>query len=191
MLFETLTHLNMALDELYQGIERDCRECQDRDCVGFTWLLKEDVDRLYDLGVSLVQVNNGPTFINSFPITAHGQPDLSAQRPSCSQLCNGIRRCSIHKDRPFVCHLYPLGLETKADGTVVWALHKDCLYTRRLEEINLISDFEQRARSIINNISPKLLKEIVEAYCSVDAISYYPEGENSYIDIKEIDHEQV
>lgn len=188
---ETLTQLNTAFDDLYQGIESDCKECQYPDCMGYTWLLKEDADRLYELGVSLVQINDGPTFIHSFPTKTDGQPDVSVRRPSCSQLCDGVRRCSIHKDRPFVCHLYPIGFETRSDGVVVWALHQDCLYARRLEERSLLSDFKQQVRSIINNVSPQLLREIAETVYAVEAIYYFPEGGNSYIEIEELRHEQM
>ena len=181
----SLKELYDALDELYRGIEQDCCGCQDPDCMGYVWLLKEEVERLYECGVSLVQVNNGPTFIHSFSATAQGQPDLSVRYPLCSQFCIDSRRCSIYQDRPLTCRLYPLGLETKADGTIVWALHRDCLYVRRLEERGLLSGFECQIRNIINNLSPQLLKEIVETYRAVDAISSFPDGENNY---KEVDY---
>ncbi len=187
----TLPELNMAFDDLYQGIGEYCRDCQYPDCMGYIWLLREDADRLYNLGIPLVQINDGPTFIHSFPTKIDGQPDVSVQRPSCSQLCDGARRCSIHKDRPFVCHLYPVGFETRSDGMVVWVLHQDCLYVRRLEERGLLSDFRQQVRSIINNISPQLLREIAETVYAVEAIYCFPEGGNSYIEIEELRHEQM
>ncbi|MDP3957512.1 MAG: radical SAM protein [bacterium] len=183
---ETLMQFSAVLDDLYQGIEKDCKECQDPDCMGYVWLLKEEVQSLYERGIPLVQVNNGPTFIHSFPITAEGRPDLSVRYPTCSQLCTDSRRCSIHKDRPFVCHLYPLGFETKADGTIVWALHRDCLHVRRLGERGLLTHFKQQICSIINSLSPRLLREIVETYCAVDAISAFPDGENDYFVVQEI-----
>ncbi len=188
---ETLSQLYDALDELYRGIEQDCRDCQDPDCMGYVWLLKKEADRLYERGVPLVQVNNGPTFINSFPAAADGKLDLSVRYPPCSQLCSDSRRCSIYKDRPLVCRLYPLGLETKADGTIVWALHRDCLHIRRMEERRMLPDFERRARNVISNLSPTLLDEIVETYRAVDAISSFPDGENNYSILQEVRHVQM
>ena len=173
---ETLTQLYEALVELYRGIEQDCRECQDPDCMGY---------------VSLVQVNNGPTFIHSFPMVSQDKLDLSVQYPACSQLCADSRKCSIYEDRPMNCHLYPLGLETRADGIIVWALHRDCLHVRRLERRGLLPDFERRALNIINNLSPQLLEEIVETYRAVDAISSFPDGENYYSPLKEVRHVEV
>lgn len=183
---ETLAQLYKAFDRFYQGIEQDCQKCHDPDCMGYIWLLKKEADRLYERGVSLVQVNNGPTFIHSFPETLQGQPDLSVRYPLCSQLCRDSRKCGIHKDRPLVCHLWPIGLEMKKDGTIVWALHRDCLHTRRLEESGLISNFNCRALNIINNISPQLLEEIIETCRAVEEISSFSEGENSYSIIKEV-----
>jgi MoaA/NifB/PqqE/SkfB family radical SAM enzyme len=188
---ETLLQLYDALDELYRGIEQDCRDCQDPDCMGYVWLLKKEAERLYERDVPLVQVNNGPTFIHSFPVTIKGQPDLTVRYPPCSQLCTNSRRCSIYEDRPLVCRLYPLGLETKADGTIVWALHRDCLHIRRMEERGTLPNFERRVRNVINNLSPELLEEIVETYRAVDAISSFPDGENNYSSLQEVCHVQV
>ena len=188
---ETLSQLYNALDELYRGIEQDCRDCKDPDCMGYIWLLKKEAKRLYERGVPLVQVNNGPTFIHSFPATNKGQPDLSVRYPPCSQLCTDSRRCSIYEDRPLACRLYPLGLETKVDGTIVWALHRDCLHIRRMEERGMLPKFEYHARDVINNLSPKLLEEIVETYRAVDAISSFPDGENNYSSLQEVCYVQV
>src|SRR3989338_3899433 len=182
---ETLSQLYDSLDELYRGIKQDCRDCQDPDCMGYVWLLKKEAERLYERGVPLVQVNNGPTFIHSFPETTQGQPDLSVRYPPCSQLCTDSRKCSIYQDRPFACHIYPIGLETKSCGRIVWALHRDCLYIRKLEERGLLSDFEHRARNIINNLSLQLLEEIVGTYRAVDAISSFRYGENNYSSLQE------
>ncbi len=183
---ETLSQLYDALDDLYRGIEQDCRDCRDPDCIGYIWLLKKEAERLYERGVPLVQVNNGPTFIHSFPVTADGHPDLSVRYPPCSQLCTDSRKCSIYQDRPLTCRLYPLGFETKADGKIVWALHRDCLHVRRMEERGSLPTFENRVRKIINNISPKLLEEIVKTYREVDAISSFPDGENNYSSLQEV-----
>ncbi len=188
---ETLSQLYDALDELYRGIEQDCRDCQDPDCMGYVWLLKKEAERLYERGVPLVQVNNGPTFIHSFPTTVDGKPNLSVRYPPCSQLCTDSRRCSIYEDRPLTCRLYPLGLETKEDGTIVWALHRDCLHIRRMEERGTLPDFECRVRNIINILSPTLLEEIVETYRAVHAISSFPDGENNYSTLQEVRHVQV
>ncbi|MGC9611046.1 MAG: SPASM domain-containing protein, partial [Minisyncoccia bacterium] len=182
---ETLPQFYEALDGLYRDIEQDCKECQDPDCMGYVWLLKQEADGLYECGVPLVQINNGPTFIHSFPANAQGQLNLSVRYPPCSQLCADNRRCKIHQDRPLTCRLYPLGFETKADGTIVLALHRDCLYARRLEERGLLPDFEFHARNILNNLSPKLMEEIVETYRAVYAVSSFCYGENNY---KEVCH---
>jgi len=183
---ETLSQLYDALDELYRGIEQDCHDCQDPDCMGYIWLLKKEAKQLYDRWVSLVQVNNGPTFIHSFPIVADGQPDLSVRYPPCSQLCTDNHRCIIYNDRPLVCRLYPLGLETKADGTIVWALHRDCHHIRRMEERGMLPNFKHRVQKIINNLSPELLEEIVETYRAVDTITSFPDGENNYSILQEV-----
>ena len=186
MYIRTLAQFNSELDKLYSGIETDCRDCQDPDCMGFIWLMKKEVKNLYQIGVPLVQINDGPTFIHSFPTDKAGNVDVSVRYPICSQLCQEDKRCKIHHDRPMVCHLYPLGLETKEDGTIVWAIHKDCLHIRRKSENSTLAKFKNKALDIINRLSPKLLKEILDTYSSVDSISQFPNGENNYIILKEV-----
>jgi len=187
---ETLIQLYDALDELYRDIGQDCRDCRDLDCMGYIWLLEKEAERLYECSVPLVQVNGGPTFIHSFPTTVQGQLDLSVRYPQCSQLCAGGRRCNIYQDRPLVCRLYPLGFETKIDGKIVWALHRDCLYIRRLEERGLLPNFKRLVRNIINNLSSKLLGEIVETYCAVDSISSFS-GNGNYSSLQEVNYVQM
>lgn len=188
---ETLAELYSALGNLYRGIEHDCHECKHPDCMGYIWLLNEEVSRLYERGVPLVQINNGPTFIHSFPAKEHDEPDLSVRYPSCSQLCTDSRRCKIHNDRPLVCHLYPVGPETKADGTIVWALHRDCLHVEKMEARGELSQFNHRVCNIFNSLSPRLLGEIAEAYRTVDAISAFPDGANRYFVLQEISYVEV
>jgi len=188
---KTLEQLYNVLGELYPRMEQDCCECSDPDCMGYVWLLKKEAVHLYEQGVPLVQVNNGPTFIHSFPVTAQGVPDLSIRYPPCSQLCADSRRCSIYKDRPLVCRLYPLGLETEVDGTIVWVLHLDCLHVRRLEERGLLPDLECRVQNVINKLSPKLLGKIVETYRTVNAVSSFPDGENKYKPLQKVNYVEM
>ncbi len=188
---KTLSQLYDIFEDVSKNIECDCKECSDADCMGYIWLLKREADRLFEKGVPIVQINDGPNFIHSFPVNEQGALILSVRYPPCSQLCTSSKRCNIYKERPLVCRIYPLGLETKEDGTVIWVLHKDCLHVRKLEERGLLLYFEQRLKNIINNISVLLLKEIVEAYCAVDRISIFPNGENSYIFLQEVKNVKV
>ena len=182
----SLNKLNQAFDKLYEGMSENCSTCQDPDCMGYTWLLDEEVNTLYEVGVPLVQINNGPTFIHSFPTNEEGAPNLTTRYPTCSQLCDSGRGCTIYENRPFVCHMYPIGLETTTDDKVVWVLHLDCLHVRKMQENGTIRLFEHRARNIIGRISPDLMNEILAAYTAVDEISSFPDGENNYRTLMEV-----
>lgn len=177
---ETVPQLYNELEVLYEGIENDCFECRDPDCVGYVWLLKRESKRLYKKGVPIVQVNDGPSFIHSFLTKPDGTLDIGAPYPSCSQLCTDSRRCKIHADRPLTCRFYPIGLETLTDGTIVWALHHDCLHARRLGERGTLQEFEMKARSIVRRLSEKLRAEIVGTYHEVHSVSAFPTGPNNY-----------
>lgn len=184
----TINDLYKALDRLYFGIEHDCGECKDPDCMGYIWLLRDESERLYEKGVPIVQVNNGPNFIHSFPVMTDGKPNLSVRYPVCSQLHPNCRRCTIHTDRPMVCRLYPIGLETQPDGVVMWVVHTDCLHIRRLEANGSLSELENRALGILNRIGPELMGEIVKTYLLVDGISSFPDGENKYKPLQKVDY---
>jgi len=177
---ETLKKLYQELDNLYEGIGEDCSQCRENDCMGYIWLLKAEANRLYRSGTPLVQINEGPTFIHSFPKDESGGLNLSARYPVCSQVdCSG-RVCLIRKKRPLVCHIYPGGLETLENGKIVWVMHLDCLYVKKMEEQGLINNLGDKFVSIINRISPPLLNEIMETYKAVNAISAFPNGSNKF-----------
>ena len=182
---KTLSQLYKALDGLYKGIDEYCSSCNDPDCMGYVWLLKQEAKTLYEHGVSMIQTDNGSTFIHSFPENKLGELDLAVRYPPCPHVDN--RRCNIHQSRPLNCRLYPIGLEVK-DGKIIWAIHLDCLYTRKLEEHGLLIDFKFRAKNVINNLSSELLKEIVETYQKVYAITFFPYGENNYQFLQEVNY---
>ena len=183
---KTLAQLYGELEDLYRGIEGDCRDCTYPDCMGYIWLLDQEAAKIYGKGVPLVEINDGLSFIHSFSTDSNGQIDVSVRYPPCSQVQTDARRCKIHQDRPLVCRLYPFGLETKNNGIVVWALHRDCLYIRRLEESGLLSNFKHHFCSIVDRISPLLSAEIIRTYRAVYAISAFPYGENNYSILKEV-----
>lgn len=187
-IIRTLSHLHRELDSFFFGIERDCRECKDPDCMGYIWILERESERLLERGATLVQINDGPTFIHSFPLKPDGSFDFAIRYPLCSQLCADSRRCSIHEDRPLICRFYPLGLETEAGGRIVWGIHLDCLHIRRMEERGTLVSFEARAVRLLERIAPELMAEIVSAYEAVHTISVFPDGPNNYRAIKEVRH---
>jgi hypothetical protein len=55
-----------------------------------------------------------------------------------------------------------------------------------MEERGTLPEFEHRILSIIQNLSPELLEEIVKTYRAVDAISCFPDGENNYRSLREV-----
>jgi len=176
----TLKDLYRELDECYEDIKDYCFLCKEKDCMGYIWLLKSEARRLYNANIPLVKINNGPTFIHSFPIKEDGGPDVSIKSPTCGQVdCSG-RICLIRNKRPLVCHMYPVGLETLKDRTVVWAIHLDCLFIKKLDEQKTLNEFEEKFLFILNRISKTLLDEIVSTYKNVDAISIFLDDRNNF-----------
>jgi len=177
---ETIKELYKALDDCYADITNYCFQCREPDCLGYIWLLKSESRRLYQANVPLIKINDGPTFIHSFPTDAAGHPDVSVKYPKCSQVdCSG-RVCLIRKKRPLACRLYPVGLETLEDGTVAWVVHLDCLFIKKMDEQGTLNEFEEKFLSILKRISQSLLDEIITTYKEVDEISLFLDGSNNF-----------
>lgn len=185
-----LERLYQELDEFWRNtdIATACTNCLDPDCVGYVWLLKEEADSLYELGVPIIEINDGPCFIHSFPQALDGGIDFSHRYPPCNQLCQGARRCGIYENRPLVCRLYPLALEMQPNGMVTWAIHQDCEFIRRQEKLGLLADFEEAARRVLSKIPQVASTKMVATYRAVYDISLFPDGPNQTKIIKEAEN---
>jgi MoaA/NifB/PqqE/SkfB family radical SAM enzyme/Fe-S-cluster containining protein len=177
---KTLKELYKELDDCYNGIHKHCLECHENDCMGYIWLLKSEARRLYRNGIPTVEINDGPTFIHSFPTNGEGEIDVTIRYPRCGQIDCSNRECLIRNKRPLVCRLYPVGLETLETGEVCWVTHLDCLFVKKMIKEGTIADFEKMMLSIIERISQPILNEIVETYKMVDEISSFPNGSNNF-----------
>jgi len=185
---DSLDEFYDELGKLFLGLSDDCVACQYPDCVGLIWLLEEEVEGLYELGVPLIEVNHGPAFLHSFSEDQNGKLELDVRYPPCKQLYldKGVRRCRIYENRPFNCRIYPLGLERIREGKVVWALHLDCLYSEKKSRQGQLKQLKLAINSLIDRLNPLLTESIVEAYLKADAVTCFPFGENKYSIVKEV-----
>lgn len=174
-----LRKLYSDLDFLYKDIRSTCVGCQDHDCEGYVWLLKEEASALYDLNVPIVEINENTFFIHSFEET-NGSLRVDKLRPPCRLREGGL--CSIYTSRPLVCRIYPVGPIT-VNGDVLIALHKDCKFSRNLQRQDKLSFFD-KVSEILRQTHNDLLNEIMDTYGRVDAISAFPEGPNTFEVIK-------
>lgn len=181
---QTLQEFYRELDSFYPDIRQFCAECSDPDCMGYIWVLPQEVENLINSNVPIVQINNNIHFLHSFETKEDDSLEVETKYPVCKFVEESCRRCTIYQNRPMVCRLWPLGLET-CNNKPVLALHLDCLFVRYLQENNLVLEFKNKTHNLISRLSPELKKEIVSTYCAVDSITKYPDGENRYITIEE------
>ncbi|MBD3225444.1 MAG: hypothetical protein GF313_11975 [Caldithrix sp.] len=170
-----LLKLYSEFDYLYRDIGLICRDCRDHDCEGYVWLLKDETESLLDIDVQIVEINDNTSFIHSFEEEGD-VVRVDKLKPPCRLREAGL--CTIYKNRPLVCRMYPVGLVTDKDDVVV-ALHQDCGYARRLNK----SDkqlFFQRVLGILRRTPKALLREWLESYLLVDRLSAFPEGLNTF-----------
>ena len=179
---ETLRQLYDELDGLYPEMRQFCGQCEDPDCMGYTWLLPEEAQNLVDNDIPIVEINDGVYFIHSFLPKEDGTMDVEAPYPVCRLVQNPNRRCSIYDQRPMVCRLWPVGFETQ-NGEVVIALHLDCLFVKYLQTHDEVARLSARCLDLMARLSPELKETIISTYRSVDAIAKFPDGENRYLSL--------
>jgi Fe-S-cluster containining protein len=174
-MIRTLRGLCRALDDLFGDTKALCAECQNsrcyQDCVGYVWLLREEVDDLLDAGVEVVVVNHNVYFLNSFSDGSGGM-DVGIMKPPCPY-CRSSG-CSIRNLRPLACRMYPLGF-SRESGMLKIVLHTDCLFSERFGGSE---EFRAGVAKLFRRIDPKLLRKIISAYRKVLDVSIFPEGDN-------------
>jgi len=179
----TLVELYIALDELFDGISDVCQHCADDDCLGYIWLLPEEMEKLYEASIELLEINKKIAFIN--PFINGDQIDIERVKPLCPWCQN--RRCSIRSLRPFFCRIYPVNFATEA-GSIYLVLHLDCEYARQREHD---LEFHQMVIDLFRQLDPRFFSQILDTYCLVESISKFPAGNNRYlrlIDVKHLEH---
>lgn len=175
-----IDELYFTFDNLFKGIEEDCRKCKYNRCLGYVWLLPREAERMIESDLEVLQINENTFFINSFSIVDE-KINVEQFKPQCPFLNNG--RCSIHGNRPLSCRMYPLSFYVE-NGILQLVLHLDCLHSRHRMNCRA---FKERSLAILRETERSLLEEIVETYRRVFAISKFPRGKNNCIVIGSLD----
>lgn len=163
------------LSFLYRNIGSTCASCQDHDCEGYVWLLKEEALAFYNRNIPIVELNEGIFFIHSFE-EVNGIISIEKPRPPCR--LRQARLCSIYDSKPLVCRMYPIGLAV-IDDEVIIVLHKDCKFSRDIKDKDRTMFIAQIIK-ILRQTPDDLLNEIMDVYKKVDAISVLPNGPNAF-----------
>ncbi len=154
-----------------------CKNCKWFNCRGYVWLLKEEAQELLDMGIPVVEINEELNFIHSFP-RKEGKLDLEVKKVQCILYQNNV--CSIYQQRPFVCRIYPFGLDV-IESKIKWVLHRDCEITVSKEKTGKLQKFCSDFLEIVKKLDKQKLKEIKDTYFSVNEISFFPDGRNNTI----------
>jgi Fe-S-cluster containining protein len=177
----TIEDLKSAIAEVLQGISEWCAACTFCDCMGYLWVLPEEEDRLLRAGIDLMQFNgeSGPLFVSNLQTSVDGRPYFDRHNTACPHR-QSDGRCGVHAVRPLVCHLYPLGLEMRSDGTHWWALHLDCEFVARSSREHDFDRLVRELTDVISRLSPTLHDAISRVWISMEALWDVSE-ENRYL----------
>ncbi|WP_028004517.1 YkgJ family cysteine cluster protein [Sinorhizobium meliloti] len=140
--------------------------------MGYIWLTDDDARTLMGAGQRIVRVNppQGPRFIDSYTRDATGKVTVQTRSPKCPFL-DSAHRCSIHQQRPLVCRLYPLALETLSNGAVAWVLHRNCNHVRKISADGKLDELLTQVRRVINAMSPEFAADLLTTYFAVNAVT--------------------
>lgn len=140
--------------------------------MGYVWLTNSDAEQIMKAGHGVIRVNppDGPRFLDSYSRDSIGRVSVRVKSPPCPFL-DSVRRCTIHTIRPLVCHLYPLSLETFSDGTIAWALHRNCNHVRILEEKGNLDTLVNQVRELLSNMSAVVRDEVLAVHRAASAVS--------------------
>lgn len=179
-----LKNLYKRLDELFPDICSYCIQCEYEDCIGYVWLLSEEIEELYKKGVQIVEINREISFLDSF-CKKNGRIDVDVVKPPCS-LRDSNGKCSIYPLRPLVCRLYPLDLKN-INGDVLIVIHMKCLFVDRLAKNENVEEFVHQCINTLKEIDKELLEKIEETFRAVESISaHFEEYEPSYMRVLDL-----
>lgn len=179
-MIHSLSELSHRLDLLYGDITQWCDVCTDKDCGGTVWLLPEEAEKLYEMGVPIAEINDGIFFIHSFP---QAGKRIIVDQPNFPCILRKSKRCSIYSERPLVCRLYPVGFAIEQGNTFL-VLYEGCLFLRELREDLPI--FIEKVKRLFRDLDKELLYLLTRTYSAAESISKYPSGSLRYIKLLEL-----
>lgn len=173
---DTLDDLNRALDALNKDCSQYCCGCHELDCAGYIWLLPEESDCLFDQNIPILEINDdleciAPAFSEEDVL------DITDEYPRCPLRSNTTGQCTCHEIRPFVCHLYPISIQT-IEGKHFWIVYHDCDFIKSMVENGSFEAYITSAKQIIGSMSAKLKKQIEHTYIKVNETMIDAQGED-------------
>lgn len=148
-------------DNIFLGISKFCFGCN--TCCGtYGWLLTEEANFFLDKGYPAVVLNGDVHCFDSFISKSDGQRVLN-KIPKCLFYNRG--KCSIYRERPLDCRLYPIKLGFEGEKVIIY-LSLGCKYVSSLteEEKNRIywetNCFFTKSPGIVINKYVNLMKKV-------------------------------
>lgn len=163
-MIKNLRELRTELNNLFKEIEPTCEICKDC-CNSYAWTIKEENADLIKNKVSLIQINNKITCINSFDGDITEKKEKIKVVPTCKYYHN--YKCKINNKKPLFCVFYPIMMSFKGDETT-FSFDKDC---KHIKETKDISQLTKKAEKVIKNVEPALLKTITSQLRKVYGIT--------------------
>lgn len=165
MQISTTQQLYRALVHINRRISPWCKNCEAEDCEGQIWTLPEDRPDLLKAGVPLLKIcskNHRQT-----QVVYNGQDSKEFNKQLSFPLCryrDQSGSCSIYRQRPFPCRLYPALLRKKTSR--IWVtLSEECPFAAdKMESETYCKDI----RKVFDRLSPSLRGQLRKTYHEYD-----------------------
>lgn len=149
---KNLAKIYRLSSKIFPDISNSCRKC-DTCCQTYGWLLKKEAKIFTQKGYPVVKINNRLFCINSFKRDKNGKI-ITDEIPTC--IFYKIRSCSIYKNRPLDCRLFPIKIKFGKEKSYL-GLSLGCRYISSLSQTqknrickNIIKFLKKVPRETIN-----------------------------------------
>jgi len=150
---------------LFPNIGDTCKTCN-TCCRTYGWLLKKEAKQFIKLGYPVVELNKNLCCIDSFSKKDNGDR-IFDKIPLCRFY--KARRCTIQKNKPLDCRLYPLKIKFYGNKAVI-GVSLGCKYISNLsnkEKEKLYLDLQNK----IQKMPKKDLKNYIDLMYEIYKIS--------------------
>lgn len=173
------------LSVLFPNISNVCRDCKYSDCKGIINIIDDEIDELVEQGAEILCLNDNIYLLNTFFTDDQGKVDLNYQLESCKlRKCDGT--CSIHKNKPIFCMLFPIMIVKYIDGKYYWAIAKRCSYYDYLVSNDKLSNILNKFKNYIEDMSDIIYSKLVDSFLVSREVIDYVYDESEALVFKEI-----
>jgi len=152
-------------NKLFPNVGKICKNCN-TCCRTYGWLLKEEAEDFIKKKYPVIELNKDIFCMDSFKKDKNGKRIIN-RIPKC--IFYRDEKCTIHKNRPLDCRLYPIKIKFKDDKGII-GVSLGCKYILSLSEKEK-NKLYKRVINFFKEAPKETIKEYVSLMCKVNKLS--------------------